>query len=247
MNDNAKVTARIRHLMALGTQNSNPHEAARAVALAQRLMLRHGLTQDILSLTAIRESVCRSLTSNAEKIPAWLNSLATVVCMATGCRCWFGWYVYTNPQGVESLRRSLHFYGFSERPDVAQYIYTVLQRQLRASSESHMAGYRNRRILPRTLRRRADQFREGWVSGVWQVLQSFAPSEVENKVLQHWLAKRHSGDTLQDLTVRTAGNCRGDKLARVAGWLAGRDADVHHGLGGTQASQQITAGGSAHD
>jgi hypothetical protein len=96
--------------------------------------------------------------------------------MATGCRCWFGWHVHVSPQGVSSVRRSLHFYGFSERPEVALYIYTVLQRQLRAATDAHMSGYRTRRILLRTRRRRADQFREGWVSGVWQVLQSFAPS-----------------------------------------------------------------------
>ncbi|STQ14880.1 Uncharacterised protein [Enterobacter cloacae] len=82
--------------------------------------------------------------------------------MATGCRCWFGWHVHVSPQGVSSVRRSLHFYGFSERPEVALYIYTVLQRQLRAATDAHMSGYRTRRILLRTRRRRADQFREGW-------------------------------------------------------------------------------------
>ncbi len=147
MSDNAKVTARIRRLMALGTRNSNPHEAARAVALAQRLMQRHGMTPDMLSLSGITESVCLSLTSNADKVPAWLSSLATVVCMATGCRCWFGWHVHVSSQGTSSVRRSLHFYGFSERPEVALYIYTVLQRQLRAASETHMEQYRTRRCV----------------------------------------------------------------------------------------------------
>lgn len=247
MSDNAKVTARIRRLMALGTRNSNPHEAARAVALAQRLMQRHGMTPDMLSLSGITESVCLSLTSNADKVPAWLSSLATVVCMATGCRCWFGWHVHVSSQGTSSVRRSLHFYGFSERPEVALYIYTVLQRQLRAASETHMEQYRPRRMLLRTRRRRADQFREGWVSGVWQVLRSFAPSEEENTVLQYWLTKRHAGDALADVTVREAGSCRGDSAARMAGFLAGRDADLHHGLGGSQAPRQISAGGGSHD
>lgn len=247
MSDNAKVIARIRRLMALGTRNSNPHEAARAVALAQRLMQRHGLTPDMLSLHDIRESVCESLTSNAEKVPAWLNSLATVVCMATGCRCWFGWHVHTSCSGVKRVRRSLHFYGFSERAEVALYIYTVLQRQLRADTDVQIAGYRKRRILKNTLRRRADQFREGWVSGVWQVLQSFAPSESENVMLKNWLVRRHTGDTLGMVSVRAAGKCRGDKAARVAGWLAGRDTDIHHGLSGSQAQQQITTGGRTHD
>lgn len=99
MPDKSKLTRRIRRLMALGTQNSNAHEAARAVALAQRLMRRHGLTDDQLAMTGISESVCEHLTSNAEKVPAWMSSLATVVCMATQCRCWFGWYGYVSPGG----------------------------------------------------------------------------------------------------------------------------------------------------
>ncbi|MCX8957053.1 DUF2786 domain-containing protein [Erwinia psidii] len=242
-----KLLARIRRLMALGTRNSNPHESARAVALAQRLMQRHGLTPDMLSLHDVAETVCHRLNSNAESVPAWLNSLATVVCMATGCRCWFGWYVHTTLSGVKSLRRSLHFYGFSERPEVARYIFTVLQRQLRAATDGHMAGYRSRRILPRTLRRRADQFREGWVAGVWQVLQSFSAAGEEEAMLKCWLARRHKENSLCQLNVREAGRCRGDMTARLAGVLAGRDADVHHGVNGAQAPHHISAGGSAHD
>lgn len=70
MQDKSKLARRIRRLMALGTQNSNAHEAARAVALAQRLMRRHGLTDDQQAMTGISESVCEQLTSNAEKVPA---------------------------------------------------------------------------------------------------------------------------------------------------------------------------------
>ncbi|EBV2165588.1 DUF2786 domain-containing protein [Salmonella enterica subsp. enterica serovar Eastbourne] len=247
MQDNAKVTARIRRLMALGTRNSNPHEAARAVSLAQRLMQRHGLTPEMLSLSDITESVCLSLTSDADKVPAWMSSLATVVCMATGCRCWFSWHVHVSTHGVNSMRRSLHFYGFRERPEVALYIYTVLQRQLRTATDVHMAEYRNRRILLRTRRRRADQFREGWVSGVWQVLQSFSPSEGENIALQRWLSRRHAGEPLEGMAVRSAGKCRGDRTARMAGFIASRDVELHHGLSGAQAPRQIPTGGGTHD
>ncbi|UDJ86366.1 DUF2786 domain-containing protein [Erwinia amylovora] len=247
MSEQQKLMGRIQRLMALGTRNSNPHEAARALALAQRLMQRYGLSPDMLLLAEVSESVCSGLSINAETVPAWLNSLAAVVCMATGCRCWFGWYVYTSVSGARTLRRSLHFYGFSERPEVAAYVFSVLQRQLRAGTDKHMARYRRRRILIRTVRRRADQFREGWVSGVWQVLHSFDPSIDESRVLQRWLTQRLKGDSLTALTVREAGSCRGDKAARQAGWFAGRQADLHHGLAGAQAAHLITAGGSGHD
>ncbi|WP_058970675.1 DUF2786 domain-containing protein [Type-D symbiont of Plautia stali] len=247
MSEQAKVLERIRRLMALGTRNSNPHEAARAVRLAQRLMQRHGLTADMLSLSEVSESVCQGLSSNADKVPAWLSSLATVVCMATGSRCWFGWYIHTSLQGVNSVRRALHFYGFNERPEVANYIFTVLQRQLKVATDAHMAGYRKRRILIGTLRRRADQFREGWVAGVWQVLQSFAPTDGENVVLKRWLGQRHSGETLRELNVRNAGRCRGDRLAREKGFLTGRETELHQGIGGAQAPRQITAQENVHD
>lgn len=227
MADKSKLTRRIRRLMALGAKNSNDHEAARAVALAQRLMRRHGLNDEQITLSEIGESVCEQLTSNAEKVPAWMHSLATVVCMATGCRCWFGWYGYVSPGGLRMIRRSLHFYGFGERPELALYIYTVLQRKLRAATDSHMSTYRKRRILRSTLRGRADQFREGWVSGVWHVLQSFSTPDGENQVLQRWLAQRHSGQTLSE--------------------FAGRQAELSHGLTGAQANKQLTAGDTRND
>ncbi|MGP0152577.1 DUF2786 domain-containing protein [Pantoea ananatis] len=247
MADKSKLTRRIRRLMALGAKNSNDHEAARAVALAQRLMRRHGLNDEQITLSEIGESVCEQLTSNAEKVPAWMHSLATVVCMATGCRCWFGWYGYVSPGGLRMIRRSLHFYGFGERPELALYIYTVLQRKLRAATDSHMSTYRKRRILRSTLRGRADQFREGWVSGVWQVLQSFSTPDGENQVLRHWLAQRHSGQAFSALVTREAESCRGDMSARTAGWFAGRQAELSHGLTGAQANKQLTAGDTRND
>src|SRR5471030_635547 len=123
MDANGKLLKRIRKLMALGSRNDNAHEAARALRLAQKLMQRHNLSGTDVNLVAISETECRQLYSDAVNIPGWLNALATVVCMATGCRCWFGWYQTTTTGGRERERRSLHFYGLNERPEVAQYIF----------------------------------------------------------------------------------------------------------------------------
>lgn len=247
MHDDMKLMQRIQRLMALGTRNSNQHEAARALALAQRLMLRHNLSAEMLAGREIKEAVCDNIASNANKVPAWLSSLATVVCMASGCRCWFGWHVHMTAAGHKRQRRSVHFYGFSERPSVAQYIFTILQRQLCASTERHMATYKGRRILLRTLRSRGDQFREGWVTGAWLVLKSFAPSEAESSALQHWLSHRLKDNPAAVLTVREAKACRGDKSARVAGWLSGSTAELHHGLSGSRAPDLIGSGDMHHD
>ncbi|WJV63457.1 DUF2786 domain-containing protein [Pectobacteriaceae bacterium CE70] len=230
--DNEKMLRRIRKLMALGTRNNNAYEAARAVRLAQVLMQRHNLSQDDVAVCAVQEAVSYQVYTDAISIPGWLNALAAVVCMATGCRCWFSWYRTVTRVGRQRDRRSLHFYGLNERPDVALYVFTVLSRQLKNATTCHMrSAYQLKRLKLRTKRNRADQFREGWVVGVWNVLEPFAPTEKESGVLRNWLTQR-CGPALSNVNVREARRCRGDSNARISGWLAGRRAELNKGIYG---------------
>lgn len=230
-NDKDKLLRRIRKLMALGTRNSNANEAARALRLAQQLMQRHNLSEVDVNLSDISERECLQVYTDAVSIPGWLNALAAVVCMATGCRCWFGWYQSTSSGGRERERRSLHFYGLNERPEVAQYIFVVLARQLKDATTEHMnSSYRLKRLKLQTKRNRADQFREGWVTGVWMVLEAFAPSDKESGLLRLWLSQRCGSGELSAIRVREAKSCRGDSKARLSGWLAGQRAELNHGL-----------------
>lgn len=251
MADRTRLMARIRRLMALGTRNSNVHEAARAQRLAQKLMRRNNISVADLSRSTIKESSCRQLYSDAEKIPEWLNALASVICMTTGCRCWFGWYARESKarDGIRSVkrRRSVHFYGFNERPEIAAYVFTVLLRQLRAKTEEHMSGQRRGRIKLQTLRNRADQFRIGWVTGVWQVLEAFTVSEEERTVLQGWLQQRFKTSELSSTSVREAGRCRGHEKARLAGLISGRQAELHHGLAVQRDRHLLTDRGADRD
>src|SRR5471030_2191640 len=152
-NDKDKLLRRIRKLMALGTRNSNAHEAARALRLAQQLMQRHNLSEMDVTLSDISETECLQVYTDAVSIPGWLNALAAVVCMATGCRCWFSWYNTASRTGQSRRRRSLHFYGLNERPEVALYVFTVLSRQLRDATDFHMySAYRLKRLKVQTKR-----------------------------------------------------------------------------------------------
>ncbi|MCI4185344.1 DUF2786 domain-containing protein [Dickeya dianthicola] len=231
--DNEKLLRRIRKLMALGTRNNNAYEAARAVRLAQVLMQRHDLSPEDLALGDVQEAVSYQIYSDAISIPGWLNALAAVVCMATGCRCWFSWHHSATRTGQARRRRSLHFYGLNERPEVGLYVFTVLSRQLREATVLHMhSTYRLKRLKVQTKRNRADQFREGWVVGVWNVLESFEPSEKESGVLRNWLTQRCGNQALSELNVREARSCCGDSKARESGWMAGRQAQLSRGLNG---------------
>ncbi|WP_226092984.1 DUF2786 domain-containing protein [Dickeya oryzae] len=226
-NDLSQIRSRIRKLMALGSRNNNANESGRALRLAQKLMQRHGITDDDLSIDAISEREYRQLPSNAHTLPAWLHGLASVVCMATECRCWFDSYTVTGSNGHRRQRRSLHFYGFEQRPEIAVYIFAVLCRQLRHATATHMKS--QSRLKLQTRRNRADQFREGYISGVWVVLESFVHPQQHDLLLQRWLNRRCDGE-FREATSRQARACRGDRRAKLAGYLAGRNAELNQAL-----------------
>ncbi|WP_263064703.1 DUF2786 domain-containing protein [Dickeya dadantii] len=234
-NDLSQIRSRIRKLMALGSRNNNAHESGRALRLAQKLMQRYSITDDDLSIDGISEREYRQLPSNAHTLPAWLHGLASVVCMATECRCLFGSYTVTGSNGHRRQRRSLHFYGFDQRPEIAVYIFAVLCRQLRNATAAHMKS--QHRLKLQTRRNRADQFREGYISGVWVVLESFVhPQQQQHDLLlqrwlNRWLNRQCDGDgEFRQVTSRQARACRGDRRAKLAGYLAGRNAELNQAL-----------------
>ncbi|MCV9879298.1 DUF7168 domain-containing protein [Brenneria izbisi] len=188
MNNSNRLPKRIRKLMSLVTQNNDLNEITRALRLAQKLILRHSILEQEPEISSIRESICRRVPSDAVSIPGWLNGLAAVVCMATGCSCWFDLYSTTTRYRRMCLRRSVHFYGFSGRSDIAAYLFKVLSQQLREATERHIKDLP--RLKPQIRRIRTDQFREGWVGGVWSALESFTPSEREDQLLKTWLRQR---------------------------------------------------------
>ncbi|UFT94940.1 DUF2786 domain-containing protein [Pectobacterium carotovorum] len=188
MNNSIRLPKRIRKLMSLVSQNNDLNDITRALRLAQKLILRHSILEQEPDISSIRESICRRVPSDAVSIPGWLNGLAAVVCMATGCSCWFDLYSTTTRYRRICLRRSIHFYGFSGRSDIAAYLFKALSQQLREATERHMKDFP--RLKPQLRRIRTDQFREGWVGGVWCALESFTPSEREGQLLKSWLRLR---------------------------------------------------------
>lgn len=248
MDAKAKLMQRIQKLMALGSRNHNPHEVGRALQLAQKLMRRHSITSQELGFADISERECRQVYSDARRIPAWLNALAVLVCMATGCRCWFGWYTVVARDNKHRQRRVVHFYGVRARPQVAEYVFTVLARQLRQATRQHMqTAYRLPRLKLQTKRNRADQFRQGWVAGVWEVLEAFNLPASESALLQQWLLQRCGGVELSEITTREAGRCRGDEQACRVGWFAGRRAELRRGVEGSAVPPLRLATGGEHD
>jgi len=235
---NEKVLSRIRKLMVLADNSGNPHEGATALRQAQALMAKYGVAPESVSLAEVRSETCRNIPSNALSVPGWLNALVSVVCMAAGCRSYYGWYKYNDKR----KRRSVTFYGFGERPAVAGYLFGVACRLLKRDAEHYLHTACAHPLLKlSTIRQRMDEYRLYWVAGVWSVLESFEPPASEKGVLDNWLSQLQR--SLTPVSVRQSGGCRNANKVRHAAWTAGRQAEIYPAMAAHNDESQLNGVG----
>ncbi|CAI1056851.1 DUF2786 domain-containing protein [Serratia entomophila] len=213
----------VRKLLELARSNSNANEAGLALARAQKLMEKYGISELEASLSSIQTAPSQGAPSEAkQKLPEWMSGLAWAIARAFGCRLYFSWR--DTPSGQ---RRNVTFYGFSERPAVAAYAFDVLSRQLKDATADYLKT-QNKRLKMSTRRARAEQFRAGWVHGVQRVISSFLVPENEQQLMTAWIANQD----MVDAKTRTLKGCRGGDLARSQGFEAGQNARLHQGVQG---------------
>lgn len=220
----ARLVKLVRKLLELARSNSNAHEAGLALARAQKLMAKYGITELEANISSIQQAPTQAAPSQSwNKIPEWMSRLTWTVAHAFGCRPYFS--SLETRSGL--LRRNVTFYGFSERPAVAAYAFDVLSRQLKDATAAYLKT-QDKRLKMATRRARAEQFRAGWVEGVRRIVEVFSVSEHEQALMSAW-SEQQGMTTLKSRSVK---RCRGDFIARSQGYLAGKNAQLHHGVNG---------------
>ncbi len=216
---------KIKKLLRLA-KSANEHEAAAAMSRAQTLMQQHGLSQESPELSVVCSGHVES-KFRARKPTTYFATLGAMVAEAFGCRVHFTWnwikggYIVT-------------FTGHSERPDVATYAYEVLERQL-IKARTEFMGTLNKRIKRTTKTSRADLFCEGWVSSVKMKVKAFALSDEESQQLATYMRATHPDLKQSDTRQASTKNARGGADdALWAGYNAGKDAKLNHGVDGQE-------------
>ncbi|HDC4528641.1 TPA: DUF2786 domain-containing protein [Enterobacter cloacae] len=218
-----RLVSLVRKLLELSRSNSNAHEAGLALSREQRLMEKYGISELDATLSSVREVASQSAPSEAEKVPEWMTRLIWAVGHAFGCRPYFSWR-YT-PSG--DCRRTVTFYGFSERPAVAAYAFEVLTHQLKDATAVYLET-QSKKLKLTTRRNRAELFRAGWVEGMRRVITVFRVTEQETQLMTRWMDNQN----MKTVTIRELRSCRGGDIARHRGYEAGKNARLHQGVQG---------------
>jgi hypothetical protein len=224
-----KYLARIKKLLNKARNNSSPEEASVALKMAQALMREHSLTETDVLLTDIIEFSSKGAPSDAQQPPEYMMMLTGVINRAFGVKCYFTWR-YTHLRGVPV--RCVMFYGPAERPQIAAYAFDVLSRQLTRARREYIAT-QQKRLKAATRTARADLFCKGWVLGVYQAVTHFAVTEPEQTLMAAYRQKIVDNREMKDLSARKARDVRGGDDAAQAGFLAGQQVTLNHGVTGT--------------
>ncbi|WP_226020326.1 DUF7168 domain-containing protein [Serratia symbiotica] len=226
MENKDKLLAKIKKLLNLARKNTNPHEASLALERAQKMMREHRVTETDVALTEISEASSEGAPSNANKIPRYMSMLIGIIRQAFGVQSYLAWRLG---------KRTVVFYGPDERPQVAAYAFDVLTRQMMSARREFSAGQR-KSIKRVTKTGRADEFCEAWVHGAYQVIEAFAVTPAEKGLMEAYY-KKISGDFVT-VPYRPAKKVRGEDGARGAGYVAGTNARLSHGVDGSTSAGQ---------
>lgn len=218
MTPRERLRAKIAALLAKTEANGcTEAEAMAAAGLAARLMAEHDFDQADIELT---EATARHKWSRSE----WREKLSAVIAIVTNC---------ANVLDLDNGQ--MLFVGREPGPDIAAYLRDVCFRAIDRAIREFKAGpyYRRRRSLA-TKRRAVADFVDGMVARMaMRLVELFKPvtSEPARDEAKQALTRRH-GTGLISKPFSEARKPRFSSAA-TAGWRAGADVALNHGVTGS--------------
>ncbi len=144
------VIDRVRKLLALASNNTNPNEAAAAAARAQELLFKHKLAMaDVAAATGVDEPKVGEINFDVagEFLLAWRSILLNVVsrhCMCRPILC----PVIEATTGRKAVR--LKIIGLEDDANVALYLYMYLTAEIeRLASSATVKGFKAKNAFRR--------------------------------------------------------------------------------------------------
>ena len=223
MSERDKILAKIKKCLALG-KSSNEHEAAAALRQAQALMEKHGVSD--LDMAASEASEKRARAGAVQKPASWEFALAVRVSKVFGCRVVFG-------RNLMADTGEWRFIGTGAAPEIAEYAFRVLFRQVKAARSDYVKA-KLKRCGPATKTRRADLFCEGWVYSVGSTLTAFSGGDSNSSAIAAYMAQRYPRLCTLQAKNRNEGKRLGDRDYHdlAAGGVSGRNAVLNRGVAG---------------
>jgi hypothetical protein len=227
------VLRRIKKCLAL-SGSPNPHEAATALSMAQKLMAAHNITEAALQDDDITESEVDSTALN--NIPGWEHMLSHGLCRIFGVRSFVrtGWCHWADRRSHQLAR--FVYVGANGSAETAIYAHTVVRRAVLKAKAAYMAAQpmafwsRGEKIS------HSNSFCVAFVTEAFDSIADLKPSDGVAEALRLRL-NAHLGDNPE--MVR-ASRVKLRDAALAAGAEAGSAFKLYAGIPGVEAAKQLS-------
>ncbi|WP_320838503.1 DUF2786 domain-containing protein [Zhongshania sp.] len=169
MSNRERILDKIRKCLSLA-ESANEHEAAIAMRQAKKLMEANGLTASELGMYELTKKNAYTAFSRP---PKWAIDLAGTVALAFSCS------LYIRSGGI------FIFVGAGAAPEISEYSYLVLYRQLDRARKQYAKGLDGCWYSPADRRQMGRAFCEGWIEGVNKTVRTFANAVTERQRSLH--------------------------------------------------------------
>ncbi|MCG6227223.1 DUF2786 domain-containing protein [Vibrio furnissii] len=175
--DKQKALKKIAKCLELGN-SANVNEAANAIKMAHRLMLKYGLDKDDI------EFIKMGKTQSMHLLPASISS--AILRVIRGINTKFGVEaVLLNHKGLKRVE----FIGEADRAIFAAFAFDIVYREMNEQTGQFRNSFAGSGTSNPEVQRRVNSFLSGWVEGALEKLPIITPDEESANKINSYIDK----------------------------------------------------------
>ncbi|WP_087023551.1 DUF2786 domain-containing protein [Thaumasiovibrio subtropicus] len=170
-----KALKKIAKCLELGN-SANVNEAAQAIKMAHRLMLKYGLDKEDIELIQMGKTVSQTLLPT--DVSAQILKIIRGINRKFGVEC-----VLTNHKGLKKAE----FIGVAERAIFAAFAFDVVYREMNQQTGQFRNSFAGTGTDTVTVNRRVSSFLSGWLEGAIEKLPELNSNDDYNNKIKNYI------------------------------------------------------------
>ncbi len=225
--DKKKALKKIAKCLELGN-SANVNEAANAIKMAHRLMLKYGLDKDDIEFIKLGK------TQSSHLLPASISS--GILRIIRGINTKFGVEaVLINHKGLKRVE----FIGEADRAIFAAFAFDIVYREMNEHTGQFRNSFAGSGTSTQEVTRRVNSFVSGWIEGALEKLPVISPDEESANKINDYIDKEFKNvdrETFKQQLREAMKNLTADY---EVGLKKGRRVSVNRPIDGAQAPKLL--------
>ncbi|EKO3626383.1 DUF2786 domain-containing protein [Vibrio metschnikovii] len=225
--DKQKALKKIAKCLELGN-SANVNEAANAIKMAHRLMLKYGLDKDDI------EFIKMGKTQSTHLLPASISS--GILRIIRGINTKFGVEaVLINHKGLKRVE----FIGEADRAIFAAFAFDIVYREMNEQTGQFRNSFAGSGTPTTEVSRRVNSFLSGWVEGALEKLPTITPDENSMNKINSYIDKEFENIDRETFKQQLRDAIKNITADYEVGLKKGRKVSVNRPIDGAQAPKRL--------